>query len=160
MRHFTAEVEDGAEVGEGTVIWHLCHVRRGAKIGRKCSLGRNVFVDSGAVLGDEVRVQNNVSIYNGVTIESSAFIGPHVVFTNDKYPRAYPIQGGWKCVPTLVRYRASIGAGAVVVCGVTIGEFAMIGAGAVVTRDVKPYELIIGFGEHAGFVDFDGRPKC
>ena len=157
--HPTAEVEDVSTIGEGTVIWHLCHVRAGAKIGARCSLGRNVFVDAGAVLGEGVRVQNNVSIYRGVTLESSVFVGPHVVFTNDKYPRAYPVTGGWKCVPTLVKFRASLGAGAVVVCGITIGEYAMIAAGAVACRDVKPYELIKGHGEHGGWVDFDGRPR-
>lgn len=159
MIHHTAEVEDGAIIGEGTKIWHLCHVRRGAVIGRDCSLGRNVYVDTGAVLGNRVRVQNNVSIYNGVTIEDSAFVGPHVVFTNDKRPRAYAVDGGWKITPTLVRYRASIGAGAVIVCGFTIGEFAMVGAGAVVCRDILPYEQVTKFSEHVGFVDFDGRLK-
>ena len=160
MIHYTAEIEDGAKIGDGTNIWHLCHVRAGAVIGQGCSLGRNVFIDSGVVLGNGVRVQNNVSIYRGVVIEDSAFIGPHVVFTNDKRPRAYPVSGGWQIVPTRIRHRASLGAGVVVVCGVTVGEFAMVGAGAVVCRDILAYEQVTKYSEHVGFVDLDGKLKC
>lgn len=158
MIHATAEIEKGASIGEGTDIWHYCHVRAGAIIGDNCSLGRNVYIDTGVVLGYGTRVQNNVSIYNGVIIGNYCFIGPHVTFTNDKYPRAYAVPGGWKIVPTRVRDHASIGAGAVVVCGYSIGRFAMIAAGAVVCRDIADYELVAEYSKHLGAVDKDGRP--
>lgn len=150
--HPTAEVEPGASIGKGTVVWHLCHIRSGAAIGKNCSFGRNVYVDTGVIIGDGVRVQNNVSIYNGVTIGNKVFIGPHVVFTNDLYPRAYPISGGWKVTPTLIEEGASLGAGVVVVCGNIVGRRAMVGAGAVVCRDIRPFETVVRFSEHAGYV--------
>jgi len=140
--HPTAEVEDGAEVGAGTRVWHFAHVRSGAPIGERCVLGKSVFVDSGVVIGAGCRIQNFVSIYSGVTLEDDVFVGPSAVFTNDRYPRASG--GEWDRLPTLVRMGASIGANATVLCGLTIGEPAVVGAGAVVTADVEPHRLVVG----------------
>lgn len=156
MIHPTAEVEEGAVVREGTKIWHLCHVRKGAFVGRNCSLGRNVFIDSGVLIGDGVRIQNNVSIYNGVHIFDDVFIGPHVVFTNDLHPRAFS-GDYWKKGTTIIWRGASLGAGTVVVCGNSIGRYAMTGAGTVVCRDIKPYELVVKFSKNVGKVDYDGQ---
>jgi acetyltransferase-like isoleucine patch superfamily enzyme len=140
--HPTAAVEDGAEVGAGTKVWHFAHVRSGARIGERCVLGKSVFVDSGVVIGAGCRIQNFVSIYSGVTLEADVFVGPSAVFTNDRYPRASG--GEWDRLPTLVRMGASIGANATVLCGLTIGELALVGAGAVVTADVEPHRLVVG----------------
>jgi UDP-2-acetamido-3-amino-2,3-dideoxy-glucuronate N-acetyltransferase len=148
--HPTAEVEPGAEIGERTRIWHHCHVRAGARIGADCNLGYGVYVDAGVVIGDRCKLQNRVSVYHGVTIEDGVFVGPHVTFTNDKHPRAVAPDGaplnddGWEVVPTLVREGASIGAGAVVLPGITLGRRAMVAAGAVVTRDVPDNGLVAG----------------
>lgn len=117
------------------------HVREGAVIGAECSLGKNVYVDSGARLGDRVKVQNNVSIYDGVTLADEVFVGPSAVFTNDRFPRA---RGQWEIVPTMVHQGASIGANAVIICGVEIGAWAVVGAGAVLTRSIDEHELVIG----------------
>lgn len=160
MIHHTAEVEEGASIGEGTKVWHYCHIRKGAKIGANCSLGRNVFIDADVTIGDGTRIQNNVSIYRGVEIQHRCFIGPHVVFTNDKRPRAYPVDGGWDLVPTLIKHHASLGAGCVVVCGIVVGAFAMAGAGSVVCRDLQDYELVIEYSKHAGYIDYNGRLRC
>ncbi|HEX6967739.1 MAG TPA: acyltransferase [Micromonosporaceae bacterium] len=140
--HPSAEVEEGARVGDGTKIWHLVHVRSSARIGRDCVLGRNVYVDANVVIGDLVKIQNNVSVYQGVTIEDEVFVGPSAVFTNDLRPRAQ--NPDWQITPTIVRRGASIGANATIVCGVEIGSYAMIAAGAVVTKDVAPYQLVAG----------------
>lgn len=142
MIHPTAVVEDGAEVGAGTRIWHFAHVRSGARIGERCVLGKSVFVDAGAVVGAGCRIQNFVSIYSGVTLEDDVFVGPSAVFTNDRYPRA--AGGEWELLPTLVRRGASIGANATVLPGLTIGEWAAVGAGAVVTEDVESHRLVVG----------------
>lgn len=139
--HPTAIVEDGAHIGDGTRIWHFVHVRTGASVGSDCVLGKDVYVDVGAVIGDGVKIQNGVSVYNGVTLEHDVFVGPHVAFTNDLYPRA---SGAWTITPTRVCAHASIGANATILCGITIGQHAMIGAGAVVTKDVPPYGLVCG----------------
>jgi dTDP-4-amino-4,6-dideoxygalactose transaminase/acetyltransferase-like isoleucine patch superfamily enzyme len=139
--HPTAEVEDGASIGPGTKVWHLVHVRGTAGIGANCTIGRNVYVDADVTIGDEVKIQNNVSVYTGVTIEDKVFVGPSAVFTNDLRPRA---TGGWAITPTLVRTGASIGANATLICGVTVGEYAMVAAGSVVTKDVEPYRLVAG----------------
>jgi len=154
--HPTAVVEEGAVIGEGTRIWHFAHIRSGAKIGRNCNIGKDVYIDVGVEIGDNVKIQNGVSIYRGVKIEDDAFIGPHAVFTNDLYPRSF--NRDWQVVPTLVKRGASIGANATIVCGVTIGEYAMVGAGAVVTRDVPPYGLVYGNPARLrGFVCVCGR---
>ncbi|MBS3171259.1 N-acetyltransferase [Candidatus Woesearchaeota archaeon] len=177
MIHKTADVEEGASIGNNTNIWHQCHVRKGAKIGENCILGKNVFVDSGAILGNNVKIQNNVSVYEGVTLEDGVFVGPHTTFTNDVQPRAINIDGSlkkgldWKLSKTLVKKGASIGAGSVVLCNLTIGEFAMVGAGSVVTKEVPAYGLVYGVpakligyvckcGKKLGDIYLKGKVKC
>ena len=148
--HPTAEVSEEAEIGEGTFIWHQAQVREKARIGRRCVIGKGVYVDIGATLGDNVKVQNHVSIYRGVTLQDGVMCGPSCVFTNDKRPRAVTPAGlpkdagDWEVGPTLVKRGASIGAGAAIVCGVTVGEWAMVGVGAVVSHDVPDYGLVWG----------------
>ncbi|ABL78296.1 acyltransferase [Thermofilum pendens] len=155
--HPTAVVEEGAEIGEGTRIWHFAHVRSGARIGRNCNIGKDVYVDQGAVIGNNVKIQNGVSVYRGVVIEDNVFVGPYAVFTNDKYPRAFSTD--WEVVPTVVKEGASIGANATIVCGVTIGRYAMVAAGSVVTRDVPDHALVAGNPARiVGFVCYCGRP--
>jgi UDP-2-acetamido-3-amino-2,3-dideoxy-glucuronate N-acetyltransferase len=141
--HPSAVIDADVEVGVDTHIWHFVHVSTGARIGARCSLGQNVFVGRNVRVGDGVRVQNNVSIYEGVEIEDDVFLGPSCVFTNVKNPRAAHSRKGLY-TPTRVRRGASVGANATIVCGVTLGESCFIGAGAVVTRDVPPYALIVG----------------
>lgn len=141
--HETAVIDDGCIIGSGTRIWHFSHIMEGAVIGRNCSIGQNVVVSPGVTLGRNVKVQNNVSIYTGVSCEDDVFLGPSCVFTNVLTPRsAVPRKDQY--IKTLVKRGASIGANATIVCGHTIGEYALIGAGAVVTKDVAPYALIIG----------------
>jgi UDP-2-acetamido-3-amino-2,3-dideoxy-glucuronate N-acetyltransferase len=150
--HPTAEVEDGAVIGAGTRVWHVTHVRSTARIGGDCNIGRNVYVDAGVTVGDRVKIQNNVSVYVGVTLEDDVFVGPSAVFTNDFNPRAH--NPDWVVTPTLVRRGASIGANATIVCGVEIGEYALVAAGAVVTRDVRPYQVVAGNpARHHGWVN-------
>ncbi|MDD5306744.1 MAG: acyltransferase [Deltaproteobacteria bacterium] len=141
--HPTAVVDEPCEIGEGAKIWHFCHVMSGARIGAGTSLGQNVFVASGVVLGGGVKVQNNVSIYEGVTVEDDVFLGPSMVFTNVRTPRGH-VSRKDALSTTLVRRGATIGANATVVCGVTIGEYAFVGAGAVVTKDVPAHALVVG----------------
>lgn len=141
--HPTAVIDDGAEIGEGTKIWHFSHVSGGAKLGKKCNLGQNVFVADGVVVGDNVKIQNNVSVYTGVVLEDDVFCGPSMVFTNIVTPRsAFPRRD--KYVKTLVRRGATFGANSTVLCGRTIGENALVAAGAVVTKDVPAYALVAG----------------
>jgi len=155
--HPTAEVSPQAVIGSGTRVWHQAQVREGARIGRGCVLGKGVYVDHHVEIGDGVKLQNFVSVYTGVTIEDDAFIGPHVTFTNDLYPRAF--NRNWQVRPTRVKRGASIGANATILCGVQIGDYAMVGAGAVVTRDVPPYTLVIGNPARVvSRVDESGRP--
>jgi acetyltransferase-like isoleucine patch superfamily enzyme len=148
--HPTAEVAPSAQIGPGTGIWNQAQVREGARIGSGCVVGKNVYVDVDVVVGDNVKIQNNVSLYHGVTVEDGVFIGPHVCFTNDKVPRAVNIDGSpktdddWAVSPILVRHGAAIGANATILPGVTIGRWAMVGSGAVVTRDVADHELVVG----------------
>ena len=140
--HETAIVDAGARVGDGTRIWHWVHVCAGARIGEKCSLGQNVFVGN-VEIGNNVRIQNNVSVYDGVTLEDDVFCGPSMVFTNVINPRAHvPRKDEYR--KTLVQKGATIGANATVVCGYTIGRYAMVGAGAVITGDVPDYALVVG----------------
>lgn len=143
FKHESAYVDDGAEVGEGTKIWHFTHVMPGARIGKKCSLGQNVNVGGHAVLGDRVKVQNNVSIYDDVVIEDDVFCGPSCVFTNVINPRAF-VERKHEYKRTLVKKGAAIGANATIVCGVTLGEYSFVGAGSVVTKDVPPYAMVYG----------------
>jgi len=141
--HESSYVDDGVEIGAGTRIWHFCHVMTGSRIGRGCSVGQNVVIGPRATVGDNVKIQNNVSVYEGVTLEDDVFCGPSVVFTNVVNPRAHVVRRD-EFRPTLVRRGATLGANCTIVCGVTIGPFAFVAAGAVVTRDVKPYALVAG----------------
>ncbi|HIE05747.1 MAG TPA: N-acetyltransferase [bacterium (Candidatus Stahlbacteria)] len=143
--HETALVDEPASIGEGTKIWHFSHVRSGARIGRNCVIGQNCYIAEQAVLGNNVHVQNNVSIYNLVTLEDDVFCGPSCVFTNDLNPRAaYHKQSMNEYRPTLVRKGASIGANATILCGITIGSRAFVGAGAVVTKSVPDHAVVAG----------------
>ncbi len=141
--HETAVIDEGAAIGEGTKIWHFTHIMTGAVIGKKCNLGQNVVVSPGVTLGNNVKVQNNVSIYTGVICEEDVFLGPSMVFTNVINPRSAVVRRD-KYMTTLVKKGATIGANATIVCGITLGEYCFIGAGAVVLRDVKPYALVVG----------------
>ncbi|MGN5376490.1 acyltransferase [Sphingomonas hankookensis] len=141
--HETAIVDAGATIGEGTRIWHWAHICSGARIGAGCSLGQNVFVANDVVIGDNVKVQNNVSVYDAVTLEDDVFCGPSMVFTNVYNPRS-AIARKDEYRPTLVRRGTTLGANCTIVCGVTIGEYAFVGAGSVVNRDVVPYALMVG----------------
>ena len=143
FKHESSYVDEGAEIGDGTKIWHFCHIMGGAKIGKNCSLGQNVNVGGRAVIGDGVKIQNNVSVYDDVVVEDDVFLGPSMVFTNVINPRAF-IQRKDAYKRTLLRKGCSIGANVTIVCGVTVGEYAMVGAGSVVTRDVPPYALVYG----------------
>lgn len=143
--HPTAVVDPGAEIGPRTRIWHFSHVMPHAKIGADCVLGQNVYVANHVLIGNHVKIQNNVSIYEGVTLEDYVFCGPSMVFTNVRTPRsAYPRNTSEHFAPTRVRYGASIGANATIVCGVTVGRWAFVAAGAVVTKDVPDYALVAG----------------
>ncbi len=141
--HPTSVVDDGAAIGAGSKIWHFCHVSTGARIGARCVLGQNVYVAGGALIGDDVHIQNNVSVYDGVVLDDHVFVGPSAVFTNVVNPRS-EISRKHEYQPTRVRRGASIGANATIVCGATIGEYAFIGAGAVVRGDVAPHALMLG----------------
>lgn len=141
--HQTAVIDEGCEIGDGTKIWHFSHVMPNSKIGKRCNIGQNVVVSPDVILGKNVKVQNNVSIYTGVICEDDVFLGPSMVFTNILNPRS-AVQRRDQYVETNVGRGASIGANATVLCGNTIGEYSLIGAGAVVTKDVLPYALIVG----------------
>jgi UDP-3-O-[3-hydroxymyristoyl] glucosamine N-acyltransferase len=149
--HSTAVIEEGAEIGDDTKVWHHSHVRNGAVVGESCVLGKNVFVDAGAVVGDRCKIQNNVSVYHGVSIESDVFVGPSATFTNDLVPRAF--NADWSITDTVVRRGASIGANATIVCGNELGEYSMVAAGATVTRPVMAHQLVAGTpARHLGWV--------
>ncbi len=141
--HSSSFVDDGAVIGAGTKIWHFCHVMPGAVIGERCSLGQNVVVMPGTRIGNDVKIQNNVSIYEGVELEDDVFCGPSCVFTNVINPRSH-VSRKHEYRRTLVKRGATIGANATIVCGATLGEYAFVGAGAVVTSDVAPYALMLG----------------
>lgn len=155
--HESSYVDEGCELGEGTRVWHFSHILRGTRIGRGCNVGQNVMVGPDVVVGDRCKLQNNVSVYPGVTLEDGVFCGPSCVFTNVVEPRA-EIERKDQFRPTLVRRGATIGANATIVCGVTIGEYAFVGAGAVVTRDVPPFALVVGVpARRIGWVSHAGR---
>jgi len=141
--HETAVIDDGVSIGAGTRIWHFCHIMTGCMIGENCNLGQNVVVSPEVVLGKNVKVQNNVSIYTGVICEDDVFLGPSMVFTNVINPRSAVVRRS-EYIRTLVGKGATIGANATIVCGNNIGKFAFIGAGAVITKEVKPYALVVG----------------
>ena len=150
--HESSYIDDNVEIGEGTKIWHFCHIIRGSKIGKNCVLGQNVMVGPRVKVGNNVKIQNNVSVYEGVELEDDVFCGPSMVFTNVINPRAF-VERKREFRKTLVKRGATIGANATIVCGVTIGEYAFVGAGAVVTKDVPPYALVVGVpAKQIGFV--------
>ena len=141
--HKTAVVDEGAKIGEGTSIWHFSHLMKGCIVGNNCNIGQNVFIADDVVLGNNVKVQNNVSLYSGVVCEDDVFLGPSCVFTNVINPRS-PIARKNEFKKTLIKKGATIGANATVICGVTINEFAFVGAGSVVTKNVNAFELVVG----------------
>jgi len=148
--HPSSNISDAAQIGPGTKIWQQCQIREETTLGASCILGKGVYIDARVKIGNQVKIQNGVSIYEGVTLEDGVFCGPHCVFTNDLHPRGINPDGSlkspddWEITPTLVRSGASIGANAAIVCGITIGHWAMIGTGAVVTHDVPDYGLVYG----------------
>ena len=141
--HETAIIDEGAQIGEGARIWHFAHVCGGAKIGGNVSLGQNVFVGNKVVIGQNCKIQNNVSVYDNVTLEDDVFCGPSMVFTNVYNPRSH-IERKNEYRSTLIKKGATLGANSTIVCGITIGEYAFIGAGALINKDVKPYALMVG----------------
>ena len=156
-QHPSAIVDDGAQIGDGSRVWHFVHVCAGARIGQRVSLGQNVFVGNKVLIGDDCKVQNNVSIYDDVSLEDGVFCGPSMVFTNVYNPRAL-VERKSEYLPTLVRRGATLGANSTVVCGITIGEFAFIGAGAVVHKDVPAYALMVGVpAKHIGWMSQHGE---
>lgn len=165
--HETAIVDAGAQIGSGSSIWHWSHICSGASIGMNCSLGQNVFIANDVVIGNNVKIQNNVSVYDSVVLEDDVFCGPSMVFTNVFNPRA-SVSRKNEYRKTLVRYGATLGANSTIVCGVVIGEHAFVGAGAVITRDVKPYALMTGIpAKQQGWMckcglklNFGSRVKC
>ena len=140
--HETAEISKDAIIGKNTKIWHQSQIREGAKIGENCIISKCVYIDFDVKIGNNVKIQNGVSVYHGVEVEDDVFLGPHMTFTNDLYPRAF--NSNWELVKTLVKKGASIGANATIICGTIIGEYAMVGSGAVVTKNVPPYGLVFG----------------
>jgi acetyltransferase-like isoleucine patch superfamily enzyme len=148
--HPTAEVSEKAKIGEGSSIWHQAQVREGVSIGENCIIGKGVYVDEGVSIGNNVKIQNYVSVYHGLTIEDGVFVGPHVCFTNDMRPRAVNPDGSlkaaddWVLSETVIKRGAALGANSTIRCGITIGEWAMVGSGSVVTKDVPAYGLVYG----------------
>jgi len=164
FKHKTAEIESNVTIGAGTKIWHNAHIREHAVIGKGCVIGRNVYIDSGVVIGDNCRIQDNCSLYRNTTIGKFVVVGPHVVFTNDKYPRAFNRHGkpltekDWEIGTITVGDCVSIGAGSIILPNVTIREYSLIGAGSVVTKDVESYTLVYGNPAKAhGKVDKQGK---
>ncbi|MBW6458144.1 MAG: N-acetyltransferase [FCB group bacterium] len=155
--HDTARADEGAVIGKGTKIWHFSHIMPGAVIGERCSIGQNVNIGSKAVVGNGVKIQNNVSVYDAVILEDDVFCGPSCVFTNVSNPRAF-VERKTEYLETRVKKGASIGANATIVCGLTLGEYCFIAAGAVVTRDVPPYALMVGVpAKQKGWVSREGE---
>ena len=159
FKHESAYIDDNVIIGPETKVWHFSHIQSGARIGEYCSIGQNVNIGNNVKIGDSVKIQNNVSVYEGVTLEDYVFCGPSMVFTNIKLPRSeFPQRGSEYYLKTLVKKSASIGANATIVCGVTIGEYSLIASGAVVTKDVPAYSLIVGNpGKVVGWVDKKGN---
>lgn len=154
--HNSATIADNAKIGAGSKVWVNVQIRENTSIGKNTILSKDVYIDEGVTIGKNCKIQNGVSVYKGVTIQDDVFVGPHATFTNDKIPRAFNTE--WKITPTLIKHGASIGANATIVCGVTIGEYAMVAAGAIVTKDVPPYTLVMGNpAQEAGKVDRMGN---
>ena len=163
MIHESAYIED-AKIGEGTNIWHFVHVRKGAKIGRNCNIGKGVYIDTNVIIGDNCKIQNYACIFHGTTLEDGVFLGPSCQLTNDKYPRAINPDGSlkkeadWEVGRTVVKKGASVGCGAVILPGLVIGKFSMVGAGSVVTKNISSYSLVYGIPARVvGKVDKEGR---
>ena len=155
--HATAVIDDGAIIGDNTRVWHFCHIMPTAVIGSNCIIGQNVFVDNNVKVGNGVKIQNNVSLYNGVVLQNDVFVGPSVVFTNVINPRSF-IERKHEFKQTMVEQGASIGANATLICGITVGEYAMVGAGAVVAKDVPAYAVVMGNpAKQTGWVDREGN---
>lgn len=140
--HPTASVSPKAQLGQGTKVWINVQIRENAAIGENCIVSKDVYIDHTVTIGDRCKIQNSVSVYHGVTIGNDVFVGPNACFTNDRVPRAF--NADWKITPTFVKDGASIGANSTLICGITVGEYAMVAAGSVVTRDVEPYTLVMG----------------
>lgn len=140
--HPTASVSPKAQLGQGTKVWINVQIRENAVIGENCIVSKDVYIDHAVTIGNRCKIQNSVSVYNGVTIGNDVFVGPNACFTNDRVPRAF--NADWKITPTFVKDGASIGANSTLICGITVGEYAMVAAGSVVTRDVEPYTLVMG----------------
>ena len=157
--HDSSYIDKNVTIGEGTKIWHFSHIQSGAVVGKKCSIGQNVNIANNVKIGNHVKIQNNVSVYEGVELEDYVFCGPSMVFTNIKVPRSeFPQKGSDYYAKTLVKKSASVGANATILCGITIGEYALIGSGAVVTKDVPAYSLVLGNpGRVVGKVDKKGN---
>jgi acetyltransferase-like isoleucine patch superfamily enzyme len=152
----TAHVDPRSKIGQGTKIWINAQIRENVNIGKNCSISKDVYIDKNVKIGDNCKIQNGVSVYDGVVIEDDVFIGPNVTFTNDKLPRAF--NADWKISPTIIRKGASVGANSTLVCGIEIGEFAMVGAGSVVTKNVDPFTMVLGNPAKFKYkVDKEGR---
>jgi len=155
--HESSEIDENCFIGEGTKIWHFCHIMNKSSIGKNCNIGQNVVVSPNVNIGDNVKIQNNVSVYTGVEIQNNVFVGPSVVFTNIKNPRS-EINRRKEFIKTLVKEGATLGANSTIICGVTIGKYALIGAGTVVTKDIKDYALVVGNpGKQVGWVSEFGH---
>lgn len=144
--HPTASVSPKAQLGQGSKVWINVQIRENAVIGDHCIVSKDVYIDHAVTIGDRCKIQNSVSVYHGVTIGNDVFVGPNACFTNDRVPRAFNVD--WKITPTVVKDGASIGANSTLICGITVGEYAMVAAGSVVTRDVEPYTLVMGNPAH------------
>ena len=154
--HPSAEVSPESKIGDGTKIWHFAHIREGAEIGKNCVISKDVYIDHHVKIGSNVKIQNNVSVYHGVTVEDDVILAPNATVTNDLYPRAFSTD--WEVTQTVIKKGSSVGANATIVCGVTLGEYCMVAAGAVVTKSVPAYGLVIGNpGSLKGFVCKCGR---
>lgn len=154
--HPTANVSEQSKIGNGTKIWINSQIREKSEIGENCIISKDTYIDTEVKIGNNCKIQNSVSIYHGVTIEDDVFVGPNACFTNDKVPRAFDLE--WKITPTFVKKGASIGANATIVCGITLGEYSMVAAGSVVTKDVEAYSLVMGNpAKHYSYVDKMGN---
>lgn len=155
--HESAHVSEQAVIGESSSIWINSQIREGVVIGSHCTISKDTYIDKNVQIGNRCKIQNTVSVYQGVTIEDDVFVGPNVSFTNDRVPRAFNTD--WRITPTIVKRGASLGANSTIICGVTIGEYAMVAAGSVVTKDVEPYTLVRGNpARYAYHIDKDGNP--